>query len=91
MHAQETCVDVAVGVANQSVFLAVVLTSILSSFLVDKVGSLGMFIFFFVCSILGAIYLKMFVKDTLKGKYGLLLNEKQKKEIYWPEEYKSEK
>ena len=89
MHSQETCVDVAVGMGSQSVFLAVVLTSLMSSFLVDKVGPIGMFGFFLMCSVFGAIYLKIVLKDTHKGANGELLTAQQKKEIYWPAEFKT--
>jgi MFS family permease len=91
MHCQETCVDVAIGMANQGVFLAAVVTSILTSYLVEKIGVIGMFSFFLSCSLIGAIYIKLLVKDTLKSPEGQLLNDKQKKELYWPEEFKSQK
>lgn len=76
MHAQETCVDVAVGVANQGVFVASVLTSLLGSYMVDTIGAIGMFVFFLSSSVIGAVYIKFIVKDTLKGPTGEILNER---------------
>ena len=69
--------------------MGAVVTSILSSFMVDKLGAVGMFAFFTACSVIGFVYIKILVKDTLKGENGEMLSEKQKKEVYWPKEYKS--
>lgn len=76
MHAQETCVDVAIGAANQCLFAFVVVTSFLASYIIDKIGSIGMFAFFLTFNIFAVGYIKLLVKDTLKDKDGKLLNDK---------------
>ena len=93
---QETCADAAVGFASLMIFMAVVFSSLVTPILIEKLGVSGCFGFYAICSFLGCIYLHTFFKDST---YKLVQNpdgstskvhltEKEKKQLYMPEDLK---
>ena len=67
----------------------IILSSILTPLLVDRTGATGTFLFYGIACILGLLHLCIFLKDTTYKEDGKTkLSEKEKKELYIPEEYK---
>ena len=58
------------------IFVGVVITSFMASYLVDQIGSSGMFSVFLACNAVAVLYIKLVVRDTQKDASGKLLNDK---------------
>lgn len=82
----------AVGLANQSIFFSQVMVTIIIPVLVETVGPSWMFIFFALITFIGSLYILFFIRNTTYyvdesgAKIGL--NDKEKKQLYMPEEYR---
>lgn len=68
LHSQETCVDVAIGFSNQNLYLAMLSSMTISSYIIDNYGNTLCFLFFAIVSLSGLIYSYFFVKDTTFGE-----------------------
>ena len=97
IHIFETNVDSITGVANQVLFFMVFTTSLITPTLIANLTVSGTFAFFGALSSLSLLYFTFFIKHTSyyeKNKDGNMeevkLTEKQKKELYWPEEYRNQ-
>lgn len=100
IHIFETNVDSITGVSNQVLFVMVFTTSLITPTLIDSLTVSGTFLFFGSCSLVGLIYIILFVKDTSRivkseaddnksSSTIVKLTEREKKELYWPAEFKS--
>ena len=93
MHVTETCVESVVGVASQFLFINVIIVSLLTPPLIDKIGTSGVFIFYGSFAISALIYMICFLKDTTytndEGGKRRYLTDREKKELYMPEEFKT--
>jgi len=99
IHVTETCVETVVGFANQILFIFVILTSLITPFLIDYTGTRGVFIFYGSLSIIGLIHISIYVKDSSYtvdtdvepgciGPKKRFLSNREKKELYMPAEFK---
>lgn len=98
IHIFETNVDSITGISNQVLFIMVFTTSLITPTLVSSLTVSGTFVFFGSCSLVGLVYIALFVRDTSRietdgeGQQSTIkLTEKEKKELYWPEEFKGAK
>lgn len=96
IHIFETNVDSITGFGSQWVFFLGFLTSLVSPTLIDKLTVSGFFIVYGVISLVCLLYMICFVKQTSRietdenGKKKIVeMTEKEKKELYWPAEFKS--
>jgi hypothetical protein len=64
VHALETCPIVIMGFVTLTVYFWDVVSCIVGTFLIDNYGTTSVFIFFGFVSLLGLIYMKLFVKET---------------------------
>ena len=101
-HTAETSVDAAIGLANMHLFLWVLLTVLISPVLISKATPSGTFALYGAVSFIGFVYFSCVIRDTSfsdeeieqvddKGetiKTYRRLNEKEKKELYMPDEFK---
>lgn len=98
IHIFETNVDSIIGFANQMLFFMVFLTSLMTPSLIKHLSVYGTFTLYGVISLAGLIYMLCFVKQTSYfqeaadgGKKQIIKKtEKDKKELYWPDEFKAE-
>ena len=86
MHVVETTVEAANGLANLNLWLFVMLTSLFTPLLFDKLGTDGTFFMYAICSLIGTLYLSLVTRDTSKvdeetGER-VMLSEKEKKTLY---------
>lgn len=95
IHIFETNVDSITGFANQVVFFLVFATSLITPTLIEKLTVSGTFLFFGSTSFLTLVYMACCLRHTsrlVKSKDGRTqiaeMMEKEKKELYWPSEYK---
>jgi len=99
IHVTETCVETVVGFASQILFIFVMLASLITPFLIDYTGTRGVFIFYSSCSIIGLIYMCIYVKDSsytvdtdvepgCTGPKKRFSSNREKKELYMPAEFK---
>lgn len=91
IHIFETNVDSVTGLGSQTVFFMGFATSLITPTLITKLTVSGMFSFYGGLSLLCLLYMVCFIKHTSrieKGEDGkqviVELNEKEKKELYWP-------
>ena len=71
--------------------------SLIVPILSEKIGNSAVFLFFGTLSLASLLYLYIFLKDTtyaeeassVKGKQKRLLTNREKKELYMPQEFKS--
>jgi hypothetical protein len=83
MYAAEVAVDTALGLCILALFLSLLEKAITMEFMVHSfIGPHGMFFILGSITLIGAIFVQVFIKET-KG-----LNDKEKKELYMPEEFK---
>jgi hypothetical protein len=70
-----------------------IISMVASNIIIDSLGNSYLFIFFGTISFLGLIYSYFFIKDTTYGDIDKKmdaggersrLNDKQKKQLYWP-------
>lgn len=96
LHLFETNVDSIVGLGNFMLFIGVAIVSLIFPMQLDKFTEIGTFTFYGIGSLIGILYIIFFVKPT--NKMGVdqngfpeiqSLSEKEKKELYWPDEFKS--
>ena len=64
VHAAETTVNSINGLALQSLFMWILILSVLSPILINETGIAGTFGFYATTTFLGLIYQCIFVKDT---------------------------
>ena len=95
IHIFETNVDSITGLANQVLFFMSFITSLFTPTMINQLTVSGTFVFFGACSLLSLIYILFIVEHTShyepneEGTLELIkLNEKEKKELYWPKEHK---
>lgn len=95
MHVFQTTVDSITGFANQVLFFGVFLVSSITPTLIEHLQVSGCFAFWGGWSTIAFIYMCLCVKHTSYIKVNddgtkeiIILTEKEKKELYWPEEYK---
>lgn len=82
MYAAEVAVDTALGLCILALFLSLLEKAITMEFMVHStIGSPGMFFILGGITLLGAVFVKIFIKET-KG-----LSDLQKKQLYMPDEY----
>ena len=83
MYAAEVAVDTALGLCVLALFLSLLEKAITIEFMVhsEAIGSAGMFFILGAITTLGAVFIKIFVKET-KG-----LSDIQKKQLYMPQEF----
>ena len=83
MYAAEVAVDTALGLCILALFLSLLEKAITMEFMVHdpNFGSEGMFFFLGGITIVGAIFVLIFVKET-KG-----LSDLKKKQLYMPQEF----
>ena len=103
-HVQETCSDRGVGFGTLMFFIWVVITQVITPFMIDNVGTSFTFGFYGVWTFFGSFYLHCFLQDTTyktveveedDGKGGkhmvkkrMAVSEKEKKQLYMSDEYK---
>lgn len=80
MYAAEVAVDTALGICILALFLSLLEKAITMEFMVHSslIGPHGMFFILGVITIIGAVFMKVYVKET-KG-----LSDKEKKQLYMP-------
>ena len=84
MYAAEVAVDTALGLCILALFLSLLEKAITMDFMVhSSMGPHGMFFFLGTITLIGAIFIAIFVKET-KG-----LSDIEKKQLYYPEDIKS--
>jgi len=88
VHAQETALDSALGLGNFTLCSCLVVSSILTPYLIESTGVRGTFIFYGCVCLVNLTYIIIFLKDTTYKKDGSKLTEREKKELYMPEELK---
>ena len=76
MHSQETCTDAANGFASQNLYVAMIISMVVSNLIIDTYGNSYLFIFFGSISLLGLIYSYLFIKDTTYDDDSNRLNDK---------------
>jgi len=82
MYAAEVAVDTALGLCVLALFLSLLEKAITMEFMVHSaMGAPGMFFILGGVTLLGSIFVQIFVKET-KG-----LSDLKKKQLYMPEEY----
>ena len=82
MYAAEVAVDTALGLCVLALFLSLLEKAITMEFMVHSaMGAPGMFFILGGVTLLGSIFVKIFVKET-KG-----LSDKEKKQLYMPEKF----
>lgn len=82
MYAAEVAVDTALGLCVLALFLSLLEKAITMEFMVHSaMGAPGMFFILGGVTLLGSAFIQIFVKET-KG-----LSDKQKKQLYMPEDY----
>lgn len=85
MYSAEVAVDTALGMCILALFLSLLEKSITIGFMVNSpMGPHGMFFFFGTITLLGAIFMAVYIKET-KG-----LTDLEKKSLYYPEDIKAE-
>ena len=99
IHVTETCVESVVGFGSQILFIVVIMSSLITPILIDYTGTRGVFIFYGSCSVIGLIYIFIYVKDTTytadtevepgcTGPKKRFTTDREKKELYMPAEFK---
>lgn len=96
IHIFETTVDSITGLANQTMFFVGFCTTMITPTLIKKLTVSGMLIIFGTFNLFFLLYMIFFVKQTSSieidengQKQIIEMTEKNKKELYWPEEYKT--
>lgn len=85
MYAAEVAVDTALGLCILALFLSLLEKAITMEFMVHStMGAHGMFFLLGSITLLGAIFIAVFVKET-KG-----LSDLEKKSLYYPEDLKTQ-
>lgn len=94
VHTAETTADSMAGVALNSLFMWLLIQSILAPILIRETGSRGVFVFFACCVFLGFIYEVIFFKDStfkyLDNGQCVHQTEKDKKQLYCPPELRDD-
>jgi MFS transporter, SP family, arabinose:H+ symporter len=67
IHASETCVDAAIGFGSQNLYIAMLVSMVISSKIIDSFGNAYVFLLFGVISFLGYLYMYFCVRDTTFG------------------------
>lgn len=96
VHAAETTVNAINGLALQSLFMWILVLSILSPIMINETGIGGTFGFYAATTFLGFIYQIIFVKESSyrwdeKLEQFVKLTEKDKKLLYAPAEFRDDK
>lgn len=103
IHIFETCVDSAAGLNEFLLFIINSAVAIICEKLIKEIGTQGMFAFFASFTCVGTMYYILFLKDTTykfieeiteDGKKEVLkvrLTDKEKQELYMPEEFKDKR
>lgn len=97
IHIFETNVDSIIGFSNQILFYVLFISSIITPSLIEHLSVYGTFSFFGAISLAGLFYMICFVRHTSyikesaenKRKEIVKCTDKEKKELYWPEEFKT--
>jgi len=89
VHAQETTIDSVLGFTNMQIGVWLCISTLITPILIENTGVRGTFIFYGSYSIVFLLYVIVFLRDTTYNKDGTKLTEKQKKQLYMPEEFKS--
>ena len=85
MYAAEVAVDTALGLCILALFLSLLEKAITMEFMVHSaMGPHGMFFFLGAITLIGAIFIALFIKET-KG-----LSDLEKKSLYFPDDIKAE-
>ena len=72
-HAQETCLEVSLGITSFTVFGSVVFFGFVGSLIMEIGGAQYVFSFFFIISALFSYYVAIFVKDTVYKEHDELI------------------
>lgn len=92
IHAQETCHEVIVAFGQNLLYLSMIATGFLTPLLLQKLGAKGTFGFYMGIGIISLIHQIFITKDTTYGVdekgQKVKLSDKQKKELYMPDEFK---
>ena len=64
IHINETCMDKSSGIAQLFFFMSVMAVALAIPSLVNALGADGMFIFFTVTTLIGNLYIKLFMIDS---------------------------
>ena len=64
IHAQETCVDVAVGLSLNTLTFHITISSIIVNNIILKYGTTYCYILYAVSAAVGIVYMQIFLKDT---------------------------
>lgn len=90
VHVQETTIDSILGLSNMTMSFFVISCNIITPLLVENTGARGTFSFCTACCLVSLAHLFCILKDTTYRADGKTkLTEREKKELYMPEEYKS--
>lgn len=92
IHAQETNIDVIVAFSQNVLYLSMLVVNFITPLLVQNLGVRGTFSFYCACNILSVVHQLIFLKET-SYKLGpdgekIKLNDREKKELYMPDEFK---
>ena len=63
-HAQETCLAFTLGLTNLTIFVSVMIFSFIGPVLMDKIGTIGVFIFFGITSAISLLYAMCVTRNT---------------------------
>lgn len=94
VHIFETNVDSIIGLGNFMLFIYVTIVSLITPLLLDLFSEIGTFSIYGVGSLLGIFFTYFIMRPTnkfIKDQHGkqeiLSLSQKDKKELYWPENF----
>lgn len=90
VYVTDTTVDCINGMAQQNLYMLILILSAVSPIMVESLGVGGVFVFYSICTFIGLVYQYLFVKETnfrIEEDGSMVeLTEKQKKQLYKPTE-----